>query len=149
MAPTKLQRVLLLEPYYGGSHKEFIDTLLPLAVDYDSVLGDTLPKEAVRKHSKWPRFEFTLYEMSAKKWHWRARTSALYLSRVVRRDTADPFDVLFASSVLNLAELLSLRPDLAAIKHKVIYFHENQLAYPIQAHKERDFQYGYNQILSW
>lgn len=56
--------------------------------------------------------------------------------------------VLFCSSVLNLCELVALRPDLARLK-KVLYFHENQLAYPVQKDQERDFQYGYNQILSW
>jgi len=50
--------------------------------------------------------------------------------------------------VLNLAELAALRPDLGKLK-KVLYFHENQLAYPVQKCQERDFQYGYNQILSW
>jgi len=52
--------------------------------------------------------------------------------------------------VLNLAELVALRPELTNVK-KVLYFHENQLTYPIQEHKqrpERDFQFGYNQILS-
>ena len=57
--------------------------------------------------------------------------------------------VLFCSSVLNLADLVALRPDLAKLSRKVIYFHENQLAYPVQKVQERDYQYGYNQILSW
>lgn len=139
--------ILVLEPFYGGSHKQFIDTLLPLAVDYDQVLGQTLPKEVARKKSKWPSFKFTLYEMSAKKWHWRARTSALYMSQIIQSQNVK-FDILFASSVLNLAELVALRPDLGNIKHKILYFHENQLVYPVQMQKERDFQYGYNQILS-
>ena len=34
--------------------------------------------------------------------------------------------VLFVSSMLNLAELLALRPDLVTAK-KIVYFHENQL----------------------
>ncbi|XP_049995867.1 tRNA-queuosine alpha-mannosyltransferase isoform X5 [Alexandromys fortis] len=54
---------------------------------------------------------------------------------------------LFASSVLNLAELAALRPDLGKLK-KILYFHENQLVYPVKKYQERDFQYGYNQILS-
>lgn len=58
------------------------------------------------------------------------------------------FRILFTSSVLNLAELVALRPDLAALK-KILYFHENQLIYPVRKSQERDFQYGYNQILSW
>ncbi|KAJ4920856.1 hypothetical protein JOQ06_004021 [Pogonophryne albipinna] len=55
--------------------------------------------------------------------------------------------VLFCSSVLNLCELVALRPDLARLK-KVLYFHENQLVYPVRKDQQRDFQYGYNQVLS-
>lgn len=42
---------------------------------------------------------------------------------------------------------MALRPDLAQLK-KVLYFHENQLVYPVRKDQERDFQYGYNQVLS-
>jgi len=56
--------------------------------------------------------------------------------------------ILFSSGVLNLAELIALRPDLSKLK-KILYFHENQLVYPVRKQKDRDFQYGYNQILSW
>lgn len=58
------------------------------------------------------------------------------------------YSILFASSVLPLHELLGLRPDLQKTR-KVLYFHENQLIYPVRKVKDRDFQYGYNQILSW
>jgi hypothetical protein len=56
---------------------------------------------------------------------------------------------LFSSSILNLTELIALRKDLFNLK-KIIYFHENQLAYPVRNldNKERDFQFGYNQILT-
>ncbi|XP_029980050.1 tRNA-queuosine alpha-mannosyltransferase isoform X2 [Sphaeramia orbicularis] len=57
------------------------------------------------------------------------------------------YRVLFCSSVLNLCELVALRPDLSHLK-KILYFHENQLVYPVRKDQERDFQYGYNQILS-
>ena len=70
------------------------------------------------------------------------------MSQVVDRDDTE-FDILFVSSVLNLSEIVSLRPDLGKIPVKIIYFHENQLVYPIQVQKERDFQYGYNQFISW
>lgn len=60
--------------------------------------------------------------------------------------------------MLNLAELVALRPDLGGLK-KVVYFHENQLVYPVRKQstrnknsvgnkEQRDFQYGYNQILT-
>ena len=52
--------------------------------------------------------------------------------------------------MLNLTELIGLRPDIRDIPKKVLYFHENQLVYPVRKseNKERDFQFGYNQILS-
>ncbi|XP_041573178.2 tRNA-queuosine alpha-mannosyltransferase isoform X4 [Taeniopygia guttata] len=115
--------VLLIEPFYGGSHKQLMD-----------LLQEELQEDCV------------LYTLPAKKWHWKARTSALYFMQTV--PTSSNYRILFASSVLNLAELAALRPDLGKLK-KVLYFHENQLAYPVQKCQERDFQYGYNQILSW
>ncbi|XP_043361026.1 glycosyltransferase-like domain-containing protein 1 isoform X4 [Dermochelys coriacea] len=114
-------RILLIEAFYGGSHKQLADLL----------------QEEIE--------ECVLYTLPAKKWHWRARTAALYFMQTVPANAN--YRILFASSVLNLTELIALRPDLGKLK-KVLYFHENQLAYPVQKCQERDFQYGYNQILS-
>jgi glycosyltransferase involved in cell wall biosynthesis len=116
--------ILMLEPFYGGSHKQLVDMLVC-----------SLGEAAV-----------TLVTLPAKKWHWRARTSALWFSQNI--PTSPSFSTLFCSSVLNLCELLALRPDLAACRNKIVYFHENQLKYPVQEDKSRDFQYGYNQILT-
>ncbi|XP_077947175.1 tRNA-queuosine alpha-mannosyltransferase isoform X2 [Gasterosteus aculeatus] len=114
-------RVLLVEPFYGGSHKQLIDLL------QQNISG------------------CSVFTLPAKKWHWRARTAALHFSQTL--PICPSHRVLFSSSVLNLCELVALRPDLAHLK-KVLYFHENQLVYPVRKDQERDFQYGYNQVLS-
>lgn len=94
--------ILIIEPFYGGSHKQLIDSLM-----------------------MWlPSNRIALFQLPAAKWHWRARTSALHWAVTLPADLSG-FQHLFCSSVLNLCELVSLRPELTKIK-KTIYFHENQ-----------------------
>lgn len=118
-------KILVVEPFYGGSHKQLLDTVL-----------ETLQSKV----------DYDLFTLPAKKWHWRARTSALYFAQIVPRE--HNYSVLFTTSVLNLAEFLGMRPDLNCCR-KIVYFHENQLVYPVREIKDRDCQYGLNQIMTW
>lgn len=116
------KRILLIEPFYGGSHKQLIDLIYQLFQN-----------------------DAELHTMPAKKWHWRAITSPLYFKETIPKQ--HNFRILFTSSVLPLAELVALRQDLAKL-YKIVYFHENQLVYPVQERKQRYFQHGYNDILT-
>uniref|UniRef100_T1GI13 tRNA-queuosine alpha-mannosyltransferase n=1 Tax=Megaselia scalaris TaxID=36166 RepID=T1GI13_MEGSC len=116
-------RICFIEPFYGGSHKQLIDTITECL------------------HPQ----EYEIFSLPAKKWHWRARTGAIYFSQIIPK--VHHFSTLFCSSVLNLAELVGMRPDLQNCR-KIVYFHENQLIYPVQEVKERDCQYGLNQIMT-
>uniref|UniRef100_A0A1Y1LG02 tRNA-queuosine alpha-mannosyltransferase n=3 Tax=Photinus pyralis TaxID=7054 RepID=A0A1Y1LG02_PHOPY len=112
-------QAIFIEPFYGGSHKQLIDTL----VKY-------IPNSHV-------------ITLSAKKWHWRARCGSLMIQSLIPPISTE--SVLFCSSVLSLCELLGMRPDLQKLK-KIVYFHENQLVYPIREIKQRDIQFAYNQM---
>lgn len=88
---------------------------------------------------------YDLFTLPAKKWHWRARTSAIYFAQTIPKN--HQYETLFTTSVLNLSELIGIRIDLANCK-KIVYFHENQLIYPVREIKERDCQYGLNEIMT-
>jgi glycosyltransferase involved in cell wall biosynthesis len=118
--------ILLIEAFYDGSHRSLIDLL---------------------HENLFPRS--MLITLPGTKWPWRARCSSLILSELIPENENNTFKYLFSSSIVNLSELISLRIDLRSLK-KIIYFHENDLVYPKQNEnqEQRDFQYGYNQILT-
>jgi glycosyltransferase involved in cell wall biosynthesis len=119
--------VLFLEPWHGGSHKGFARGLV--------------------EHS---RHTFESVTMSARFWKWRMQGGAVTLARKTRALLDGGFrpDVLFASSMVNLPAFLSLvRPHLAGTP-VVLYFHENQVTYPLPPGEERDLTYGYINFLS-
>jgi len=113
--------ILALEPYYGGSHRAFIDGL-----------------------SKASGHTWTLLTLPAHKWKWRMRHSAITFASQAAELTGKRqcFDVLFCSDMLNLAEFVALAPAGIAELPKIIYFHENQLTYPVRVEDERDYQFA-------
>ncbi|XP_039255731.2 tRNA-queuosine alpha-mannosyltransferase-like [Styela clava] len=117
--------LLILEPFYGGSHKQLIKTIT-----------NSLDNHNVK---------YDLFTLRAKKWPWKARCGAIMLSEAIPRDVS--YRTLFCSSDLSLSEFVGIRPDFYHC-HKVVYFHENQLVYPVQKSETLDFQFGYNQILT-
>lgn len=57
-------------------------------------------------------------------------------------------DLIFASDMLNLPVFLTLVKDRLSGVPVAIYFHENQLTYPLQPGEKRDLHYGFIHLVS-
>ncbi len=114
-------RILALEPYYGGSHRAFLD-----------------------RWREGSRHRWTVLTLPAYNWKWRMRHSAVTLAGETRRLLAagEHWDLVFASDMLNLAEFRGLAPAAIHALPAVAYFHENQLTYPVRFEQERDLHFG-------
>ena len=105
-------RVLSLQPFYGGSHKQFIDNW--------------------KLHSDLNWTELTLPDRF---WKWRMRHSAIWFAEHIqsRVKGGEHWDVLVVTDMCNVAELRGLlvkqAPAVTCLP-TVLYFHENQFAYP-------------------
>ncbi len=113
-------KILALEPYYGGSHRQFLDGW-----------------------SSRSRHEWTILGLPAYKWKWRMRHAAVTFAAEtrMRQERGAAWDMLFCSDMLNLAEFLGLLGSLQGLP-SVVYFHENQLSYPVRYERERDYHFA-------
>ncbi|MEJ2155158.1 MAG: DUF3524 domain-containing protein [Desulfobacteraceae bacterium] len=112
---------LFLEPFYGGSHRDFADGLVA--------------------HS---RHDIELATLPDRFWKWRMRGAAIYWSR--RIEDPAQYDGLIVSSLLNLGDLKALWGE--ACPPALVYFHENQLTYPSAPDIRHDHQPGFTNIIS-
>jgi glycosyltransferase involved in cell wall biosynthesis len=137
-----VRRLLVLEPYFGGSHRAVLECLLP-------TLG----------------WEADLLTLPARKWKWRMRGAAITFAGEARRldgewSAAHPggedvrpgararWDAVFASTFLNLAEFEGLAGAAVAGVPVAVYFHENQLVYPNRHTAEWDLQFPLTNVTS-
>lgn len=120
-------KILALEPYYGGSHEAFLD-------DW-------------RRDS---RHDWTVLTLPAHKWKWRMRHAAITFAQMLgtRVDEGQRWDAIFCSDMLNLAELKGLAPAAVRSLPAVIYFHENQLTYPVRFEDQRDCHFAITNMTS-
>jgi len=124
---TKTLRVLALEPYHGGSHKAFLDGWM-----------------------QYSQHEWTVLSLPPWKWKWRMRHSAITLANQTSekiREGGD-WDIIFCSDMLNLAEYLGLVPQSIQKLPSIVYFHENQLTYPVAHPQEFDFHYVLTNLIT-
>ena len=119
--------ILALEPFYGGSHKAFLDSW-----------------RAVSRH------DWTILGLPGYKWKWRMRHASVTLAEQADAllESGKSFDLIFCSDMLNLPEwrglLKSPNRDIPAI----IYFHENQLTYPSPEPSLFDYHFAYTNFIS-
>ncbi len=118
-------RIVYIEPFEAGSHARF---------------GRTL---TARISADWHRLT-----LPGRHWKWRMRGSGVFFAHHGAAAFDPPPDLIVASSYLPLTDLLALRPALAAVP-RILYFHENQLAFPLRgAPAERDNHFGFTQLVA-
>jgi glycosyltransferase involved in cell wall biosynthesis len=123
----KRLKVLAFSPYHGGSHAQFLD------------------EWAARSCH-----EFTCVTLPPRHFKWRMRQASVGMARAAEDLLANGshFDVIWTTSMLDAAELLGLLPRALRGLPLVVYFHENQLAYPVRKEEERDQHFSFTNWVS-
>jgi glycosyltransferase involved in cell wall biosynthesis len=116
--------IWLVEPYYTGSHRAWAD-------------GYTA-------HS---RHDVRRLTLPGRFWKWRMQGGAVTLARKAQALDEWP-DLILASDMLNLPIFLTLGGERLASVPVALYFHENQLTYPLQPGEKRDLHYGFINFVS-
>jgi glycosyltransferase involved in cell wall biosynthesis len=117
-APVSL-KFLFLEPFWGGSHKDFAQGLI--------------------SHS---RHRIDIVSLPARYWKWRMRGAALHF--MGHNLPLKNYDGLIVTDLMSLADFKALAG--SSCPPTLTYFHENQLTYPLAPGETMDFQYGFTDI---
>jgi glycosyltransferase involved in cell wall biosynthesis len=100
-------RILLLSGYDAASHRQW--------------------RECLVRHL--PEFEWRTIALPDRHFYWRARGNPITFAFQHADELAAPVDLLIATSMVDLATLRGFVPALAQVP-ALLYFHENQFAYP-------------------
>ena len=112
-------KFLFLEPFFGGSHREFATGL-----------------KANSRH------RIDLVTLPARFWKWRMRGAALYFLKKIT--DLESYHGLITTDLMSLSDFKALTP--GACPPTLVYFHENQLTYPLAPGEHADYQYGFTDI---
>jgi glycosyltransferase involved in cell wall biosynthesis len=74
-------------------------------------------------------YHWASLSLPARHFAWRIRSNGLHWAYQQKQILEQPFDLIIATSMVDLATLRGLRPSLAQLP-TILYFHENQFAYP-------------------
>lgn len=100
-------RILLLSAYHAESHRYWANGVI----------------------ESFPEHHFTLLTLPARYFSWRVRGNSLSWALEHRELLEADYDLLICTSMTDLSALRGLVPALAQLQ-TVVYFHENQFAYP-------------------
>lgn len=114
-------KYLFLEPYFGGSHKEF-----------------ALGLAARSSH------EIDLMPLPDSNWGWRMKGAALHYSRFAR--SLEAYDGIIATDLMRLSDLKATVG--TRLPPVLLYFHENQITYPLAPGEKRDMNLCMTDITS-
>ncbi|MDB9854452.1 DUF3524 domain-containing protein [Candidatus Marinimicrobia bacterium] len=117
-------KILLIEPYYTGSHKQWADN-----------------------YKEFSENEVKILSLKGQFWKWRMHGGAVTLSIAFNQMDWEP-DIIIATDMLDLTTFISLTLEKVKNIPFVLYFHENQITYPWSPKdrdikKKRDSHYGF------
>ena len=112
-------KFLFLEPFFGGSHRDFAEGLI--------------------SHSQ---HSIDLLTLPSRFWKWRMRGAALYFLKKV--PDLKEYDGLITSDLMSLSDFKGLTG--YSCPPALVYFHENQLTYPLAPGETIDYQFGFTDI---
>ncbi|WDE06776.1 DUF3524 domain-containing protein [Thalassomonas viridans] len=101
-------RILLLSAYDAVSHQHWRKGLV----------------------SRFPEYDWTVLTLPGRFFSWRIRGNSLSWAFSERECLEQSYDLLIATSMTDLSALKGLVPVLAGVP-SIVYFHENQFAYPL------------------
>ena len=115
----RAMRFLFIEPFYGGSHRDFA--------------------EGLAAHST---HDIHVVHLPARFWKWRMRGAALHFIRSI--DNLKAYDGMITTGLMSLADFTALYP--GRRPPALVYLHENQLTYPLAPGEQMDLQFGFTDI---
>lgn len=99
------KRILIISPYDALSHRQWHEGIV----------------------REFPELTFEVVTLPPRYFSWRHRGNSLSLA--FDPTLAEPYDLVLATSMTDLSALKGMQPKLAGVP-TVLYFHENQFAYP-------------------
>jgi len=117
-------KILYIEPYYGGSHKQWVDS-----------------------YQEYSSHDIDIISLKGSKWKWRMHGGAISLA-IKYNNLEKRYDLILCSDFLNLPVFLSICKKSIKNIPIIMYFHENQASYPWSPDDQdislkRDFHYYY------